>query len=108
MSKGFRVIWTEGAARDLEEIASFIAVDSPTNARALMKRLKDRAWTLRTMPHRGRYVPELLELGLRAWRELVIHPYRLIYRIEAKKVLVNALLDGRRDLRDVLLDRLLR
>jgi hypothetical protein len=38
----------------------------------------------------------------------VIRPYRLVYRVEADTVTVLALFDGRRDLEDVLLERLLR
>jgi plasmid stabilization system protein ParE len=43
-----------------------------------------------------------------SYRELVEAPWRLIYRAEAERVIVIALLDGRRDLADVLLERLLR
>jgi plasmid stabilization system protein ParE len=38
----------------------------------------------------------------------VVRPYRLIYRVERDTVTVLAVFDGRRDLEDVLLDRLLR
>jgi addiction module RelE/StbE family toxin len=108
MNKRFRVIWTESAAKDLEEIVAFISVDSPSKARGVLQRIRKRAQILRSLPNRGRYLPELLESGLRSWRELVIDPYRLIYRIEGNKVFVNAVLDGRRDLRDTLLNILMR
>ena len=53
-------------------------------------------------------VPELAHFGMRTWRELVVRPYRLVYRIEGDTVTVLAVIDGRRDLEDVLLERLLR
>ncbi len=108
MSKRFRVFWTESAGNDLEEIVSFVSEDSPANAKSVFHRIKKRAQTLRSLPERGRYLPELLDFGLRTWRELVVDPYRLVYRIDGRKVFVNAVLDGRRDLRDVLLNRLVR
>jgi plasmid stabilization system protein ParE len=53
-------------------------------------------------------VPELARLGMRTWREIVARPYRLIYRIEGDTVNVLAVFDGRRDLEDLLFERLLR
>ncbi len=107
-SAGHRVRWTELAALDLEEIVGFIALDSPAEARRCLRRLERRASALRSMPLRGRVVPELAAVGVRAWRELVVPPHRLVYRVLGEEVHVMAVFDGRRDLEDVLLDRLLR
>jgi addiction module RelE/StbE family toxin len=104
----FRVQWAEVAARDLEELVTFIAEDSPPDAERVLRRLEQRAATLESTPARGRLVPELRRFGMRTWRELVVRPYRLVYRIEGDTVTVLAVLDGRRDLEDVLLERLLR
>ncbi|MFH2010321.1 MAG: type II toxin-antitoxin system RelE/ParE family toxin [bacterium] len=109
MSKAsFEVVWAEPAARDPEELISFIAAESPINARKLLDRLRRRAATLDELPGRGRLVPELRELGLREVRELLLSPYRLLYRITGAQVIVLALLDGRRDLDDLLYERLIR
>lgn len=104
----YKVIWTETAVQDLEDIARYIARDSPENARRVMKRLRESAEKLRNLPERGRIVPELLDLGLRAWRELVVRPHRIIYRISADGVIVEVVFDGRRDAASLLADRLLR
>jgi toxin ParE1/3/4 len=105
----WRVAWAEPAIVDLEETVSFIASRSPLNAKRLLKNFKTKARSLENSPERGRVVAELAEFGIRAWRELLIRPYRLIYRVRDKNtVLVAAFLDGRRDLRDVLLERLTR
>jgi plasmid stabilization system protein ParE len=53
-------------------------------------------------------VPELAHFGIRNWRELIVKPYRIIYRIDEDTVNVLAMLDGRRDLQDLLLERLIR
>ena len=57
---------------------------------------------------RGRVVPELREYRIRTIRELIVKPYRLIYGTTGNRVSVLALVDGRRDLQDVLMDRFLR
>jgi len=94
--------------RDLEDIISFVAIDSPLDAERLLVRLSAKARSLETSPHRGRIVPELLRFGMRTWRELVVRPYRLVYRVTGETVFVLALFDGRRELEDVLLERLVR
>lgn len=93
---------------DLEEIATYLAADSPLDAQKLIAKLKAKTDSLARMAERGRVVPELAYFGIRTWRELVVRPYRIIYRIAAGTLYVMAVLDGRRDLRDVLLERLLR
>jgi toxin ParE1/3/4 len=45
---------------------------------------------------------------MRSWRELVVKPYRILYRVSSDTVTVLAVFDGRRDLEDLLLERLLR
>jgi toxin ParE1/3/4 len=59
-------------------------------------------------PERARVVPELRELGVTVWRELILRPYRIMYRIEGSTVIVDLVIDARRDVIDVLFARLLR
>lgn len=103
-----RVVWAGDAVQDLIEIVAYIAGRSPQEAQHMEHRLRSRAESLGHSPARCRYVPELLFAGSRAWRELVIKPYRIVYRVHEKDVLVGAILDGRRDLQDLLLERLTR
>ncbi len=107
-SRRFLVQWAEVATRDLEELVSRIAVDSAPDAERVLDRIEKRAATLESTPARGRAVSELSSFGMRSRRELVIRPYRLVYRIEGDTVTVLAIFDGRRDLEDVLFDRLVR
>ena len=106
--RSFRVQWAEAAVRDLEELISYIAADSPLNAERILDKLEKRAQTLESTPVRGRVIPELAHFGIRNWRELIVKPYRIIYRIDEDTVNVLAVLDGRRDLQDLLLERLIR
>jgi toxin ParE1/3/4 len=107
-TRSFRVAWTREAVRDLVDIAAYIAADSPKNARRLLKKLRKRTGTLETAPRRGRIVPELSSFGIRTFRELVAKPYRIVYRMTEDTVYVLAVLDARRELQDILLERLLR
>jgi addiction module RelE/StbE family toxin len=102
------VRWTRTAQRDLNAIVSYIAEDSTENALAVLDRLQRRAETLSDNAERGRVLPELSVVDVHQYRELIERPWRLVYRIEPDAVLIMAVLDGRRDLRSVLLERLVR
>ena len=103
-----RVRCARSARRDLEAIVAYLADRSPQAALATLDRLEARAKTLATLAERGRVVPELARLHVREFRELVVPPYRVVYRVDGPRVVVLACLDGRRSLEDILLDRLIR
>jgi toxin ParE1/3/4 len=102
------VRWTRAALRDLDAIVGYIAEDSLDDAFGVLERLEKRAETLAHGAERGRVVPDLRAADVYHYRELIERPWRVVYRIEAEAVLVMAVLDGRRDLRSVLLERLVR
>jgi plasmid stabilization system protein ParE len=104
----YAVDWAVTARADLEEIAAYIADDSPINALAVVERIEARAQTLSTLPMRGRVVPELQWHGVTTFQELIELPWRMIYRIDGLTVHVVGVLDGRRQLEDLLLARFLR
>jgi toxin ParE1/3/4 len=103
---GFEVLWAETAIQDLERIVDFIAQEAPLAAQRLFDGIAAKSRTLQTLPHRGRVIPELARFEITTYRELIIRPFRLLYRVDGKRVLVVALFDGRRDLEDVILTRL--
>ena len=96
------------AQRDLLGIIEFIAADDPVAAGQVLDRIESRCAALQKMPERGRIVPELAAVGIHTYRELVVSPWRVVYRISGKKVYILAVVDGRRNVEDVLLDRLVR
>lgn len=107
-SSSFQVRWTETAEEDLTAIVEYIAAENPDAALAIFDRISRHAAELHEFPERGRVVPELHRFGIANYRELLPSPWRVIYRIEQKTVFVTALLDGRRDLEDLLLERVVR
>ncbi len=101
-----KIFWTETAARDLEAIVDFISTERPQTALQVLKKIRLKAGALRISPRRGRLLPELAHLKGLPFRELVEPPWRIIYRIHANAVQILSVLDGRRDLEDLLYDRL--
>lgn len=106
-TRDLKVVWTAVAAGDLERIAAYLTSESPLRAGAIIDRIVERAESLATLPNRGRTPPELRSMGDRTWRELQEPPWRIIYRRLDEVVQVHAVLDGRRNLADILMERIL-
>lgn len=105
----FEVEFTEGAQRDLEAIHGHIAAHhSASHAERLLSRLLVAAEKLAVMPpDRGAIAPELLAPGIREYRQIQLNPYRLIYRVSGRSVVVYLVADSRRDMQSLLAQRLL-
>ncbi|NQT70814.1 MAG: type II toxin-antitoxin system RelE/ParE family toxin [Desulfobacteraceae bacterium] len=107
MSDNYKIEWAEVAEKDLKGIVEHIAEDSPANALNILKKIKQKASSLYTLPERGRIVPELQDQGISIYRELIIPPWRIIYRISEMKVYVLSVFDARQNVEDILLKRLI-
>ena len=84
----FQVVVTEIANDDLAALVRYIARDKPIAAKrfglALLKKLK----LLREHPMLGRMVPERGDPNL---REIIHHPYRIVYRVHEREQRVEVL-----------------
>ena len=104
----YEVLLTAGAEKDLEDLYAHIAEhDSPNSANHVLDKLMAVAGSLASFPERGSYPRELLALGIREYRQSFFKPYRIIYRVIGKQVVVYVIADGRRDMQALLERRLL-
>ena len=104
----FAVLLTEDAARDLEHIHDYVVrQDGARQADRLLDQIEQTLARLAEQPDRGSYPRELLELGIREYRQLVFAPYRLIYRVVDGRVIAYLIADSRRDMQSLLARRLL-
>ncbi len=90
------VIWAYAALEDLEAAAKYIHRDSPAYAASFVKQVMEASRSLCDFAERGRIVPEFKDKQI---REIFVQSYRLIYRVEDTRVVIIALIHGRRDLR---------
>lgn len=104
----FEVELTQGAEDDLETIHGYLADHrSAEAAESLLDALLEKIPTLERFPQRGSVPKELEMLGIREFRQILLDPYRLIYRVIGSKVFVLVIADGRRDMQALLERRLL-
>jgi toxin ParE1/3/4 len=92
-----QVIWAQAAQEDLEAAAAYIQRDSLAYAASFVSRALAVGRSLREFAERGRMVSEFLDKNV---REVFIYNYRLIYRIEEKRISILSLIHGKRDFRD--------
>jgi len=105
----YTVFLTQDAMDDLEAIHDYIYDhDSPASADYVIGKIEKTFGTLTLFPERGGYPLELLEVGIKEYREIFFKPYRILYRIQRNNVYVMMIADGRRDLQTLLLRRLLK
>ena len=95
-----RLIWTEPALQDLEEIAEYIALDDISAARRLVSIVFEVMEKLEKFPNSGRRPPELKRTQ---YREKIVGPCRIFYRAEKESVFVLYIMRGERKLRNYIL-----
>lgn len=90
-----RIVWTEPAVTDLQNIRDYISNDSDEYAYAVIECLVIAVDQLVTFPESGRRVPESSDSRI---RELLVQGYRVIYRIKKPTVQILAVVHGARNL----------
>ncbi len=94
-----KVIWTPEAQVHLDGIYQYIKRDALFYADAVVDNLTRRSEQLIERPRSGRVVPDYDDESL---RELIVFPYRLIYRVMTDHIYVIAVFHGARQLPDSL------
>lgn len=77
------IIWTEPALDALDAIAAYIAVDKPKVAQAVVGKVLSATERLGPYPESGRRPPELPQ---GRYREIIVPPCRIFYRVEKDKL----------------------
>lgn len=104
----FQVLLTGSAERDLEALHDHVVrSDGLSRADDLLDRLMETVESLARFPERGGHPKELVALGIKEYRQVLFKPYRVIYRVVDRQVIIYLIVDGRRDMQSVLARRLL-
>jgi plasmid stabilization system protein ParE len=101
-----QVILAPDFLSDLFELYQYVAVkDGKQRARELVEKIEKNARDLQEFPERGHQLPELAAMGIQDVQEIVVSPYRILYKMQGESVYILACIDSRRDLEQALIRR---
>ncbi|MBU2447301.1 MAG: type II toxin-antitoxin system RelE/ParE family toxin [Bacteroidetes bacterium] len=109
MKQKYKVKIDPQAMQDLKEIFTYVAInDSVDSANKLVDAIENSFLKLEELPNRGHIPEELRSTGIKKFLEIHYKPYRIIYEVSKEIVYVHLVLDGKRNIKDILNDRLFR
>ncbi|MBN3946555.1 MAG: type II toxin-antitoxin system RelE/ParE family toxin [Nostoc sp.] len=82
----YQVVFSPKAVGDLEAIVKYIALSNAEAARKLGQQLLEKSRELSQFPLKGQKVPEFDDPNI---RQLILKPYRVVYRVEEEKKRVS-------------------
>jgi toxin ParE1/3/4 len=94
------IIWTNPAVEDLNDIAEYIALSHLLSAKKLVTKIFHKIERLEDFPESGKKPIELTNLN---YREVIVNPCRIFYKIDNEKVYILHVMRQERDLRKFLL-----
>ena len=95
-----QIIWTEPALDNLNDIAEYIAISNPHAAKQLVENVFSKIQKLEQLPDSGRVPEEISHLN---YREVVVNPCRVFYKVDNDSVFILHVMRQERDLRKFLL-----
>ena len=99
----YKVIWSTDASHELLEIVGFQKEKyGSRKAAEIYQKTHDRVVVLTTLPETGRAVPELLAIGVTEIRGMIESPWRILYEVSESRVEILSVIDGRRNLEEIL------
>lgn len=97
-----QIIWTEPALQDLDDVAEYISLSNFQAAQQLVQKVFEKVERLESHPKSGRKPPELKSFN---YREIVVSPCRIFYKIEGEHVYILFVMRQEQDLKKFLLDK---
>ena len=109
MTMKYKVIIDPQAKSDLKEILVYVAMnDSVQSANKLLEALEETCYKLEKFPERGHFPPEVKQTGIKSYLEIHCKPYRIIHEIDDNLIYIHSVIDGRRNIQEILSNRFLR
>ncbi len=104
----YTILWSKSAKLDLEDIINYIKIDSKMSALKILNSIQKHVKKLNDFPEQGRIIPELDRFNIKSYRELIVSPWRIFYKRNGSIISIVAVIDGRRNIEDILLRRNIR
>ena len=103
----YAVFMLQEAEHDLEAIFGYIlGSGNPGTAKDMIRLIRKACDSLSQMPERGHVPPELTRTENYEYRQIIVKPYRIIYQVVESCVFIFGIIHGRRNVDEVLKQRL--
>ena len=103
----YAVFMLQEAKYDLEAIFRYILGSrNPGAAKDMIRLIRKACGSLSQMPERGHVPPELTRTENYEYRQIIVKPYRIIYQVVESCVFIFGIIHGRRNVGEVLGQRL--
>jgi len=102
----YKVNVTITANSDLLEIVAYFFDKNREYSEKVYTSIKEKIKSLEDLPERGIVVPELENKGIRKFRQILSGNYRIIYSMENETIYINSIVDSRRNLEELLVEKL--
>ena len=104
----YKVELTDLALKDLFDISDYYLENvSDEVASDIIDELENTVYSLAEQPKKGHIPPEMVHLGISEYLEIRSGNYRVFYTIVGKAVYVLSVLDARRNVEELLHQRML-
>jgi len=107
MEEKYYIKWASPALDDLDEIIEYISKTNLSYSMKVMDKIHEQVSKLDMNPERCRIVPELEKYGYLIYRQLIIDYWKVIFKIEGNIVYIMLIIDGRRNIEDIILKKIL-
>ena len=86
MPKKISITFTSSALNDLQAVRTWYAdQQAPKAGEKLLREIMSHAERLADFPESGRIVPEF---GITNLREIIYSPFRIVYRLDIRKIMI--------------------
>ena len=102
------IIWSKDAGDELIEIISFIKYNTgKITAQKIYSRIMKEVKRVSENPAGRRIAPLLKEFGINYIHQLNINPWILFYKVEKNRIEIISIIDGRRNLEEILYKKMI-
>jgi len=103
-----KIIWSKDAGDELAEIISYIKLNTgKMTAEKIYTKIITEVKQRSENPEGGRIAPLLREFGINYIHQLNINPWIIFYKIADKKMEIISIIDGRRNLEEILYQKII-
>lgn len=104
----YEAIWSKNASLDLIEIVSYIKNYSGNKiAKGIYTKIKSEVEYIVDFPKAGIVVPELVDIGITNIYQIIVSPWKIYYKVIENRILVLSVIDGRRNLEEILYKKII-